>query len=134
MHISKITVSRLFAPRQYEHVRYEVTADLSPEDRAGESLEQLDASLANLAPIPSANSAAIARARAVLRTPVGEISDHDAEAIEDAKRTIQDHERSAKRRHDAMVALNTIGKTSTPLQIPPYESGFEDGEGGHVFP
>lgn len=45
MHVSKITIGRLFNLGNYEHVRYEIAADLQPGENPREAVEKLNSAI-----------------------------------------------------------------------------------------
>ena len=51
MHVSRITVGRLFNLGNYEHVRYEVTVDVAAGESATQAATAVEAILENLKPL-----------------------------------------------------------------------------------
>lgn len=66
MHVSKITIGRLFNLGNYEHVRYEVTVEVPAGESATQAATAVEAILENLKPLKTQcieTEAEIARAR-----------------------------------------------------------------------
>ena len=112
--VARVTIARLFNLGNYEHVRYEITAEVPAGADAGQAARRLKSILWNLRPVKT-DKWALSCARKLIEDPVEHGQHYTAEqipgAIEDAKKFIAAHEASHARIDRALSALADLGGT-----------------------
>lgn len=108
--VIKITIARLYNLGNYEHVRYEITADVPPEGKAQQTFMDLTAIIARLKPIKV--SYEHEHAKALLNKPIEALTESEKEELENARKIVGDLEATRAFRRDAIKMLDDLGGTS----------------------
>lgn len=107
--ISKICVSRLHNLGNYEHVRYEITADVSPSDDPTLILQRLEAVVDGLQKRTGFSDYEIEQARSVLSKPASELSEREISRLPHYQSTIEKYDAALRIREEASNYLREIG-------------------------
>lgn len=106
--VTSITVARLYNLGNYEHVRYEVTAVVGPEDKASEVFANLDAVMLAMNPNHKVSLGEIIHANNVLsETP--DDTDENKLRRKGAQHVLNRVKRATERRAEALEVFNDLG-------------------------
>jgi hypothetical protein len=110
--VSKVTIGRLHNLGNYEHVRYEVTVEVSPYGDAASVIARLEKLLARLSPKSPVDSWTLNNAKRDLNAPELPDDPRDAERRIECAKVIAKHAEWLERRGEALRKFNEIGGTT----------------------
>lgn len=108
--ITRIAIGRLHNLGNYEHIRYDVTVDLTNGENPGLIISRLEKLLGALAPIVK-NDYDYKRAVTIMSDPE-RAKDEPAGNIELYKRRIEKHDKAIERRERALALFGALGGAS----------------------
>lgn len=107
--VSRITVARLFNTGNYEHVRYEISVDLSAGADPGKALTELEETIESLNPGRYSETLEVMEARRKLAKPVSELPEWEIGNIPIYKKRVEEAEATQERKRLARERLSTMG-------------------------
>lgn len=107
--ISRITITRLYNLGNYEHVRYELTADVPAGCSAKMAASNLVKILRACNPKPPHSWHEITRAKELCSKPVHKMTDLDWENQNQAQRVMRDFNKWQKAKAEALKLLEKFG-------------------------
>lgn len=110
--ISRLTIGRLHNLGSYEHIRYEVTVEIAPDDDPSRVLRTVENILNDLQAKHGISSFDLKRAKEVITKPASELSEIEKSNLELYKRRVRLYEDATRRREAAREALATLSYTS----------------------
>ena len=108
--VSKITVARLFNLGNYEHIRYEITADVPKGGSPKQTLMDALRIVALLKPIPKPYE--LESYRELLKKDASELTEREKERLDSVVKTVGTYDMCVKRRTDAIEMLDDVGGVS----------------------
>lgn len=107
--VSRITIARLHNAGNYEHVRYEISVDVGPNQNPASVAEELEAILNDLKPVRTDYDYELMRSRAVLAKPASELSDLDFANMNAHRERVKKADEQSEKRQKAYERLNDLG-------------------------
>ena len=108
--ITRITLAKLYNQGNYEHIRFEVTADVPKGGSASQTLLDLGAVLMRLKPIRVPYN--YETAKAVLQKLPEAMTEVEKAQLDDYHKVVSEYETLRALRMEALVKLDDIGGTS----------------------
>lgn len=110
--ISRITIGRLVNLGNYEHIRYEVTAEIAPDDDPVAVLRHIEGALDTFADKCPVSDWQLASAIRILEQPEHERAPFDQDRLDEYRQTVSKYQTWRKRQESARDSLRTLGLSS----------------------
>lgn len=110
--ISRITIARLYNIGNYEHVRYELTADVPEGNSAKIAVAKLVKILRGANPKPPHSRFEYERAKESISKPLSKMDEMDHANQRAYRRVVDDVNRWKKQREEALDLLHKFGGTA----------------------
>lgn len=112
MTVNRITIGRVHNLGNYEHVRFEISVNLTEEDQPGACLAEIYDLLEDLDPTPPVSDYDYQRAKAALGRPDEEWEEWERGNLEHYQNTVNRFEEHRTRRRSAVEQLNQLKGTA----------------------
>lgn len=110
--ITQLRIGRMHNLGNYEHIKYEVTVEIAPNDDAGKLLVNVESILNDLQVDLPHSEWEISCAKDLLAKPEADLDEFNVKRLPDAKRKIAENQAAMKRREAARLALSTLNYES----------------------
>lgn len=124
--ITSLRIARMHNLGNYEHVRYEVTVDIGPDENAAAILNEVEKCLQGLRPTSQVSSYDYMSAKALTGKDPDSLTELEKKQYVDALRRVKLYEGHEEKRKAAMLRLNELASVSRKYED--FKDGWRDDE------